>query len=105
MSETSPMSLVIENALYEVQDPEIGLNVVDLGLIRGVRHDAATGTAEVEMTLTTRTCPAGEAIVEGVRRRIERIPGVARAVVRTSFDPPWTPDAISPAGREMLGWG
>ena len=103
MSGLDPTALAIESALYDIEDPELGLNLVDLGLIREVRFDAATGAAEVRMTLTTPACPAGEALVEGVRRRVLCVPGVARVEVETDFDPPWTPAEISEAGRAHLG--
>ncbi|HVY62483.1 MAG TPA: metal-sulfur cluster assembly factor, partial [Planctomycetota bacterium] len=105
MMSLDPTTLALENALYDVEDPEMGLNLVDLGLIRGVRFDATTGVAEVTMTLTTRTCPAGETLVEGVKRRLLRVRGVTRVEVETTFDPPWSPEEISPAGRAQLGWG
>ncbi len=95
-------AFAIENALYDVEDPELGINIVDLGLVRGVQFDPATRTARVRMTLTARACPAGEALVAGVRRRLAQIAGVAGVEVELTFDPPWTPDAITPAGRARL---
>lgn len=96
-------ALAIRNALYDIEDSEIGLNIVDLGLIRDVRLDRATGTAAVRMTLTARECPAGAVLVEGVRRRVAAVPGVSRVEVDVTFDPPWTPAEISADGRELLG--
>jgi metal-sulfur cluster biosynthetic enzyme len=102
LSELDLMPAAIENALCDVEDPEIGLGIVDLGLVREVRWDAAAGLAKVVMTLTARACPAGAAIVEGVKRRLLRLSGVRAVEVELTFDPPWTPAAISAAGREKL---
>jgi metal-sulfur cluster biosynthetic enzyme len=104
MTSFDPVTLALESALHDVEDPELGLNLVDLGLIRGVRHDPATGVAEVTMTLTSRSCPVGESLVDGVRRRLLRVRGIRRVEVETTFDPPWTPDQMTAAGREQLGW-
>jgi metal-sulfur cluster biosynthetic enzyme len=90
-------------ALRQVYDPEVGINVVDLGLIYGVaqRDDCAY----VEMTLTTPGCPLHDAIGQAVQRALAQVPGVARAVVELVWDPPWTTMMISDAGRRELGWG
>jgi len=89
-------------ALRQVFDPEVGINVVDLGLIYGVaqRDDCVT----VEMTLTTPGCPLHDTIGQAVRRALARVPGVARAEVELVWDPPWTPLMITDAGRRELGW-
>ncbi len=96
-------TLELESALYEVLDPETGVNVVDLGLIYGLSRDG--GAVRVTMTLTTRACPAGAAMVEGVKRRLEQIDGVETVDVEVTFEPSWTPSRITPEGREQLGWG
>jgi metal-sulfur cluster biosynthetic enzyme len=75
-----------------------------MGLIYDVAWDDATLAADVTMTLTTPHCPAGPMIVEGVRRRLERVDGVGDVRVHVTFDPPWTPERITPAGRRELGW-
>lgn len=103
MSGFDPATLAIENALCDVEDPELGIGIVDLGLVYGVAFDAASGAARVRMTLTSRACPLGAALVDGVRRRLLRVPGVSRVEVEVTHDPPWTPERISPAGRERLG--
>jgi metal-sulfur cluster biosynthetic enzyme len=91
-------------ALRDVLDPETGLNLIDLGLIYDVRCDPEAGVVEVLMTLTTPACPAGDVMQDGVERRLALEPGVDRVDVRVTFDPPWTPDRISPEGRAQLGW-
>ena len=94
----------IEQALHEVQDPETGINICDLGLVYGVEFAAPTGAASVTMTFTTPACPAGDVMTEGVERRLLRVPGVSSVDVRVVFMPPWTPERITPEGRAELGW-
>jgi metal-sulfur cluster biosynthetic enzyme len=79
----------IERALEGVLDPELGLSVVELGMIYGVEvHD---GHARIRMTLTAPGCPLHEVMVEGVRAAALGVAGVERADVELVFDPPWTP--------------
>lgn len=93
---------VVLDALLEVIDPEIGLNVVDLGLIYQVDFDDNQNKIYCTMTLTTQFCPMGESIQSGVQRAIENtFPG--RSVnVHVIFDPPWNATMISEEGREFL---
>ncbi len=95
--------LQLTNALYDVLDPETGLNLVDLGLIYEVSFAAESGKALVTMTFTTPACPAGDVMTEGVRRRLLQEPGVADVDVDVTFSPRWTPERISPDGRAQLG--
>jgi len=81
-------------ALQNVLDPELGMSVVDLGLIYGVDVDG--GHVRVTMTLTAPGCPIHDAMSEWVRRAVLDIPGATDAEVTITFDPPWTPDRISP---------
>lgn len=90
-------------ALRDVEDPETGLSVVDLGLIYDVRV-GSEGQVSVQMTLTTPACPAGEMITQGVERRLLLVPGVKEVSIDVTFEPRWTPDLISPEGRAQLGW-
>ena len=83
--------------LQNVLDPELGLSVVDLGLIYGVDVDG--GHVRVTMTLTAPGCPIHDAMSEWVRRAVLDIPGATDAEVTITFDPPWTPDRISPRLR------
>ena len=82
----------VTEALREVFDPELGMSVVDLGLIYDVVIDA--GRVHVTMTLTTQGCPLHDSMTEWVRQAVSRIPGVEDAGVSIVFDPPWTPDRI-----------
>jgi metal-sulfur cluster biosynthetic enzyme len=92
------------DALHEVDDPDTGVNLVDLGLIYGVDWAPGAGTASVRMTLTSPACPAGAIMVEGIERRLSRVEGVVDVRVEVTFDPPWTPDRVTEAGRAALGW-
>lgn len=92
------------DALREVEDPETGLSVADLGLIYGVTFHPDDGRLDVRMTFTTPACPAGDAIGYGIERRLLLVPSVKQVAVEVTFDPPWTPERISPEGRARLGW-
>jgi radical SAM protein len=85
----APAVTAIERALERVLDPELGLSVVDLGMIYGI--DVEGGTTRIRMTLTAPGCPLHEVLVEGVRAAALGVPGVQRAEVELVFDPPWTP--------------
>ncbi len=87
--------------LREVYDPEIPVNVVDLGLIYDMRVEGRK--VAVKMTLTAQGCGMGPSIAMDARRRIEALPGVEQADVELVWDPPWNPRMISPEGRAILG--
>ena len=91
---------VMERLRY-CYDPEIPLNIVDLGLIYGVRVDE--GEVEVDMTLTAQGCPSHVEIGRDVKRTVESMPGVNTCKVNVVWDPPWTPHRISQEGRQKLG--
>ena len=104
-----PVSEVDEQALSEsviaalqtVYDPEIPVNIYDLGLIYDVR--IKDQVVEVDMTLTAPGCPVAHTFPGMVERTVAMVPGVAGAVVELVWDPPWTPDLISEAARLELG--
>ncbi|MBI4514378.1 MAG: DUF59 domain-containing protein [Deltaproteobacteria bacterium] len=87
--------------LREVYDPEIPVNVVDLGLIYDMRVEGRK--VAVKMTLTAQGCGMGPAIAMDATRRIQAIPGVTEADVQVVWDPPWSPHMISAEGRAILG--
>lgn len=89
-------------ALKTVIDPELGVNVVDLGLIYDVQ--VAGDAVDVTMTLTTPGCPLHTAIARGAQTAIRNVPGIERATVNVVWDPPWTPERMSPEARAQLGW-
>lgn len=94
------------DALKTCFDPEIPVNIVDLGLVYDLAIDrSATGAAaiEVKMTLTAPGCGMGPVIAEDARQKIAALPSVEQARVHIVWDPQWTPQMISPAGRKILG--
>jgi metal-sulfur cluster biosynthetic enzyme len=88
-------------ALQDVYDPEIPINVVDLGLIYDV--DVDDGIVEVKMTLTFAGCGMGPYIAQQAEWRIAEMSGVEDVNVELTFDPPWTPDMITEDGKKLLG--
>ena len=92
---------VIE-ALQTVYDPEIPVNIYELGLIYGVEV-SEDGRAEIRMTLTAPACPVAGAIVEEVAEKAGRVEGVSTSHVELVWDPPWTPDNMTDAAKLELG--
>ena len=91
----------VMDALHEVMDPELGISLVDLGLIYGVEiTDTKVG---VKMTFTTPACPMVHFIVSSVEGAVKKVEGVGEVDVQLVWDPPWTPDKMSDAGKEKLG--
>jgi metal-sulfur cluster biosynthetic enzyme len=90
------------SVLYDVYDPEIGLNVVDLGLIYGIDFIEDEKRIEVSMTLTTQFCPMGENITQNVTQRLADVFKEYSVDVDLTFDPPWSADRISAEGQEFL---
>jgi FeS assembly SUF system protein len=93
--------LVVE-ALREVFDPEIPVNIHELGLIYGV-DVSPSGSVSVRMTLTAAGCPAAQVLPGDVERRVRAVPGVTDVTVEVTFDPPWDPSRMSEAARLQLG--
>jgi len=89
-------------ALRQCYDPEIPINIVDLGLIYDVQHDDA-GNVTVKMTLTTQGCPSALAIPDQVRSRVAAIEEVRDVKVEIVWEPAWNPSMISANGRQVLG--
>jgi metal-sulfur cluster biosynthetic enzyme len=95
-------SLIFE-ALRSVYDPELGVNVVDLGLVYDVDVNEE-GHVTITMTLTTPGCPMHESIGEGVGVALQDVPGVTSGEIRLVWDPPWDPSHMTEEGRRMLGF-
>ncbi len=91
----------VYEALKDVYDPEIPVNVVDLGLIYGVEVDQ--GNVDVKMTLTFAGCGMGPYIAQQAEWRIAEMDSVEDVNVELTFDPPWTPDMITEDGKKLLG--
>jgi FeS assembly SUF system protein len=106
MSEASPNPVVIEaevtEALRNCFDPEIPVNIYELGLIYEVKVEP-TGAVAVRMTLTSPSCPAAQSLPGEVRERIKAIPGVTDVSVDVVWDPPWDPNRMTEAAKLQLG--
>jgi FeS assembly SUF system protein len=89
-------------ALQTIYDPEIPVNIYELGLIYGVEV-GEDGRAEVRMTLTAPACPVAGALVEEVAEKAGRVEGVSTSHVELVWDPPWTPDRMTEAAKLELG--
>ncbi len=89
-------------ALEAVIDPELGLNIVELGLIYDVKVE--NNEVSVKMTLSARGCPLHTSITNGVENVIKRMDGVNGVKVEVVWDPPWTPDRIAPETKKRMGF-
>ena len=102
LSNNNIRCLIALAALQDVIDPEIGLSVVDLGLIYQLDFDEISGKVYVLMTLTTQFCPMGESIVDGVTRALQSVSPDDEVNVALTFDPPWNHERISEEGQKFL---
>ena len=89
-------------ALRRVKDPEIGLNIVDLGLIYSVALDGAD--VNVDMSLTSPGCPAGPQLLHEAEEEVRSLAGVGAVNINLVWSPPWTPERIEPRVRAYLGF-
>jgi metal-sulfur cluster biosynthetic enzyme len=95
----------ILEALRQVCDPDLSVNVVDLGLIYGVCVDDVDGKSNIQviMTMTTPACPYGPELIREVKDTLGRLEGVGKVEVQITLSPPWTPDRMSEEARDELG--
>jgi len=102
---TGDLAQQVWSTLKTCYDPEIPVNIVDLGLVYDMRIADAPGgqRVDVKMTLTASGCGMGGAIASDARQKLLSLPGVADAEVEVVWDPPWSPQMISPEGKERLG--
>ena len=91
----------VKMALRKVKDPELNLNIIDLGLVYDIAVDGAD--VQIDMTLTSPGCPAGPEIMGDVERAVKAVPGVANMNINLVWDPMWTPDRIEPRVRAYMG--
>ncbi len=92
----------VRDALREVIDPELGINIVDLGLVYGI--DVAGGSVRITMTMTTPACPLRDYIQDLVESTVtSRLSEASQVTVDVVSDPPWTQDMMSDAARQQLG--
>lgn len=92
---------LVRESLKEVYDPELGYNIVDLGLIYEVK--VKDGSVHVLMTFTSPGCPIAPMLIEQIRENVGLIPGTEDVDVEITFDPPWSPEAMSEDARADLG--
>ena len=97
----APSFSQVREALASVHDPEIPVNIVDLGLVYGCELEG--DTVHVEMTLTAPGCGMGPVLVDDVKRRVGRVPFVSDVVVDLVFDPPWSRDMMTEEAQLSLG--
>ncbi|HET6201567.1 MAG TPA: DUF59 domain-containing protein [Planctomycetota bacterium] len=90
-------------AIRQVYDPEIPVNIYEIGLIYGVEADDA-GAVRIRMTLTSPSCPSAEMIPLEVEERVKAVPGVSSVKVDVVWEPPWTPEKMSEAAKLQLGF-
>ena len=101
--EPKPVCEQVMEALRQVVDPELGIDVVSLGLVYGVVVDG--DRVKIELTMTTASCPLGEHIALEARERVGMVTGAREVEVTLVWEPPWTPARMSPEARQRLGWG
>jgi metal-sulfur cluster biosynthetic enzyme len=92
----------VREALKQIEDPEVGLNIVDLGLVYDIEIDGTS--VHVRMTLTSPGCPVGPQLLNGSRMVVQELEGVEQAEVQLVWEPFWTPDRINPEYRAILGF-
>ena len=90
-------------ALHQVEDPELGMDIVELGLLYDVEVDGPK--VKVIHSLTSMGCPAGPMIQEDIHRVVAELPGVEDVEIELTWDPPWTPERMSDDAKFILGFG
>jgi metal-sulfur cluster biosynthetic enzyme len=99
----APDEAQVRSALRHVIDPEIGMNIVDLGLVYGI--DLIDRQVELTLTMTTPACPLSEQIKQDARQSVlAHCPGAMRVDIELVWDPPWGPHLMSADARQLLGW-
>ncbi|MCK1997578.1 iron-sulfur cluster assembly protein [Psychrobacillus psychrodurans] len=92
---------LVEQSLYDVVDPELGINIVDLGLVYGVCSDENNNVI-ITMTLTTPGCPMHDSITNGVKHRVSQLEEVGEVEVNLVWEPEWSPSKMSDLAKELL---
>ncbi len=98
-----PSKEEVVEALREVEDPELGMDIVELGLFYDAEIEGPN--VKVLFTLTSMGCPAGPMIQEDIHRVAAELPGVEDVEIELTWDPPWTPDRMSDDAKFILGFG
>jgi metal-sulfur cluster biosynthetic enzyme len=99
----SPQAQCIVDALSQVTDPEVGENIVDLGLVYGI--EVNQNIATINLTLTSSACPMGEMVLEDIHKTLTKMmPSEMEFDINLVWDPPWSPDMMSAEAKQRLGW-
>jgi metal-sulfur cluster biosynthetic enzyme len=98
---TDPVVGAVRSALSTVEDPELGVDIVSLGLVYAIEHEQ--GHVRVVHTLTSMGCPLGPVIERDIDEALARVDGVATVDVQLVFEPPWSPEQMSDDARFLLG--
>jgi metal-sulfur cluster biosynthetic enzyme len=93
--------ITLIDALKQVIDPELMINIVDLGLVYNIEQDESK--VIIEMTLTSPACPAGPQIIQQAKMALESLEDVETAEIRLVMSPPWSPDRMTDEARDQLG--
>ena len=103
MTQAMPDDDTVREALRQVEDPEAGMNIVDLGLVYAV--EVADGAVRIDVTMTTAACPMADLIVDQACDAVRVVVPRGTVIdVRLVWDPPWTPDRMTGIAREHFGW-
>jgi len=103
MQSEMPSEKDVRNILHNVIDPEVGINIVDLGLVYGV--EISGNKLHIDLTMTTPACPMGDMILDDARQALAGLlPANAEIDINLVWEPPWSPDKMSEQAREHFGW-
>ena len=92
----------VKLALRRVKDPELNLNIIDLGLVYGINVEG--NDVSIDMSLTSPGCPSGPEIMGDAEQELKAVPGIGNVAVKLVWSPPWTPERIEPRVRAYLGF-
>ncbi len=99
-----PLEARVWSALSEIDDPEMPINLVDLGLVYGI--EVGERRVRLRLTFTAMGCPASDMIMDDITARLLRVPGIDQVDIEIVWDPPWSSSRLSAEGRETLrAWG
>lgn len=102
---TEPLTAgLVRERLRHVIDPELGVNIVDLGLVYAIAVDEQAGGVAIELTLTTPGCPLSGFMDDSIRGQLAQLPQVREIGVELVWEPPWRPEMMSSRARQALGW-
>jgi len=99
----APLRERVIHAIQQVYDPEIPVNIYDLGLIYEIHLDESAKKALIKMTLTTPNCPEAQSIPQYVQQMVERVEGIDHVTVEIVWDPPWSKEKMSEEAKLVLG--